>query len=280
MDKAKIFLEDGVAKLVNCIFYLYNSKYYFLYTENEVDENGYVRLYLVKVGKETTNSANGPVETGNMIGIEVPTDDEWKEVQGSISKIVNSKKSKIEDKDIQYLPIDMLVNLKITSKKSFRLLANIIENDFGIKLAEDLNQNDDDMANATDNTVVENQVVDEQSTPIEDSNLNKPIEEEISVEKPTVENINQEIDDASEENSEQSLDQIESVEEDKQQDETAVKEEVSNEATETDEYVDSDIIIDYRTRFFEEQEKNKRLNEEIDKLKKKLENIIEIIKED
>ena len=280
MDKAKIFLEDGVAKLVNCIFYLYNSKYYFLYTENEVDENGYVRLYLVKVGKETTNSANGPVETGNMIGIEVPTDDEWKEVQGSISKIVNSKKSKIEDKDIQYLPIDMLVNLKITSKKSFRLLANIIENDFGIKLAEDLNQNDDDMANATDNTVVENQVVDEQSTPIEDSNLNKPIEEEISVEKPTVENINQEIDGASEENSEQSLDQIESVEEDKQQDETAVKEEVSNEATETDEYVDSDIIIDYRTRFFEEQEKNKRLNEEIDKLKKKLENINEIIKED
>ena len=34
----------------------------------------------------------------------------------------------------------------------------------------------------------------------------------------------------------------------------------------------------YRTRFFEEQEKNKKLNEEIEKLNKKLESIDEIIK--
>ena len=38
MDKVKIFLEDGVETEVNCIFYLYNSKYYFLYTLNEIDE--------------------------------------------------------------------------------------------------------------------------------------------------------------------------------------------------------------------------------------------------
>ena len=81
MDKVKISLEDGVEVEVNCIFYLYNSKYYFLYTLNELDENGYVRLYLVKVGKEAANSENGQIETGNMIGIEVPTDEEWKEVQ-------------------------------------------------------------------------------------------------------------------------------------------------------------------------------------------------------
>ena len=40
---------------------------------------------------------------------------------------------------------------------------------------------------------------------------------------------------------------------------------------------DEDVIIDYRARFFEEREKNNQLQNEIDILKQKLENIKNII---
>ena len=258
MDKAKIFLEDGVEKVVNCIFYIYNSKYYFLYTLNELDENGYVKLYLAKVGKETIDTSNGVIETGNMLGIEIPTLDEWKEVQDSITKIVNSKKTKIEDKNIQNLPLNMLVNLKIVSKKTFRLLANIIENDFGVNISEKLNELNNTVVDANDN--VSNNKTDELVevvVPIPDSvEDNKKIEDS-------------EINSASE--------KVETEIELQQED---PKKEDTPEIDDSQEDDESDVIIDYRTRFFEEQEKNKRLNEEIEELKKKLKSIDEIIKGD
>ena len=40
---------------------------------------------------------------------------------------------------------------------------------------------------------------------------------------------------------------------------------------------DSDVIIDYRSRFFEEQEKNQLLQEEIKKLNEKIEQIKNVI---
>ena len=264
MDKAKIFLEDGVENIVNCIFYLYNSKYYFLYTQNEVDENGYVRLYLTKVGKETINDETGPKETGNMVGIEVPTDDEWKEVQGSISKIVNSKKNKTDDKDIQILPLNMLVNLKVVGKKTFRLLSSIIEKDFGVILSEKLTE--------------QNQ---ENEQLLDDKNLDKPIEEE-NVQ--TIESVSQEINSVENVNVEEpqiadtvKIDPDQSVEETNQLDEELNQISNQNSTEVNEEYDTQDIIIDYRTKFFEEQEKNKRLTEEIENLRKKLESINEII---
>ena len=281
MDKVKIFLEDGVEVEVNCIFYLYNSKYYFLYTLNELDENGYVRLYLVKVGKEAANSENGQIETGNMIGIEVPTDEEWKEVQTSISKIVSSKKTKIEDKDIQYLPLTMLTNLKIASKKTFRLLSSIIENDFGVDISERLALTDEEKALKDPNM---NKPIEENSTEIgdsqEDNNQEKDesiIEENISgengAEEETTEIVDSDDDTKEADSSESEISTDNVIEE---TDNNDVEEDNEDES----EYDNSDIIIDYRTRFFEEQEKNKRLKAEIEKLNKKLQEIDEIIKRD
>ena len=281
MDKVKIFLEDGVEVEVNCIFYLYNSKYYFLYTLNELDENGYVRLYLVKVGKEAANSKNGQIETGNMIGIEVPTDEEWKEVQTSISKIVSSKKTKIEDKDIQYLPLTMLTNLKIASKKTFRLLSSIIENDFGVDISERLALTEEEKALKDPNM---NKPIEENSTEIGDSqgdnNQEKEesiIEENISgengAEEETTEIINSDDDTKEADSSESEISTDNVIEE---TDNNDVEEDNEDES----EYDNSDVIIDYRTRFFEEQEKNKRLKAEIEKLNKKLQEIDEIIKRD
>ena len=279
MNSAEIFLEDGTKRIVNCLFYLYNSNYYFLYTENEKDENGYIKLYLSKIGKETVNSENGPVETGNMIGIEVQTDDEWKEVQGSISKIVNSKKTKVDDSSIQYLPIDMLVNLKIVGKKTFRLLSDIIEKDFGISLG-----------------TIENEIKNDSNSDLENLDLNRPIEEDASSENtnPFVEQTNENINDAeSVENQasqktletdeiiselDSSIGSEEQITNEDDKDEIKDSFEITTGETEAEEdYENPDIIIDYRTRFFEEQEKNKKLQDEIEKLNKKLLDIKEII---
>ena len=56
MEKVKIILENGVEAEVYGIFYLFNSKYYLMYTQKEVDQNGYVIIHLVQVGKEIKNT--------------------------------------------------------------------------------------------------------------------------------------------------------------------------------------------------------------------------------
>lgn len=213
MDKVKIILENGIQKEVDGIFYLYNQKYYFIYTEKELDENGYVVLHLVQVGKEIKNSPVGPVETGYMIGVEIADENEWSFVKESVSKIVEDKKNGTQSNDIQYLPITMLNNLKIISRKHFKLLNNVIEN-FGLKL------------DSINNSVINSS---ELNINTKDVGLRNTI----------------------------------SLEQDESQN-------VSNANNEN-------VIIDYRARFFEEREKNNQLQNEIDILKQKLENIKNII---
>ena len=133
MEKLNIILENGIDQEVNCLFYLYNQKYYFIYTTKEIDENGYVVLYLTQVGKEVKNTSAGPQETGFMIGVEITDPEEWKNVQTSISKIVETAKTKMADPDIQILPLSMLQKLKILGKKKFRLLKDIVRDDLNVE---------------------------------------------------------------------------------------------------------------------------------------------------
>lgn len=147
MNKSKILLDGNIEKEVDGIFYIYNSKYYFIYTEKEIDENGYVILHLVQIGKEIQNTPTGPVDTGFMIGVEVQSE-EWKSVQTSITKIVNDKKNNTQDPEIQYLPATMLNTVKIMSKNTFRLLKNILVDDFNV--------NFDSIGNITNNIELSN----------------------------------------------------------------------------------------------------------------------------
>ena len=193
MEKLNIILENGIDTDVNCMFYLYNSKYYFIYTTKEIDENGYVVLYLTQIGKEVKNTPQGSMETGYMIGVEITDPEEWKLVQTSISKIVESAKSKIADPEIQILPLSMLTKLKILGKKKFRLLKDIVKNDLNV-------------------------VFD-----------NEPKEEAMQ--------LQQEVQPEEEQN----------------------------------------IVIDYRAKFFEEQDKNEELSKEIEDLNSKLDEIKRIV---
>lgn len=155
MEKLNIILEDGIDTEVNSLFYLYNSKYYFIYTTKEIDENGYVILYLTQIGKEVSNTPNGPVETGYMIGAEITDPEEWKQAQVSISKIVETAKTKVADPSIQILPLSMLSKLKITGKKKFRLLKDIVKNDLDVEFEESLEEPTHEVVSAQENIVVD-----------------------------------------------------------------------------------------------------------------------------
>lgn len=224
MEFVKIILDNGIEANVNGIFYVFNSKYYFIYTIGEMEGSEYVKLYVAQVCKEVQNTPTGPVDTGYMIGMEIKNQEEWQNVQQSITKIVEDKKNGTQSPEIQYLPINMLVNFKVISKNKFKLMRHIVENNFKVTLSqqESVVQNNDNKLHL-DNSLTINNGVD--------------------VEESLIDNLNTEV-----------IVNNESLEEPK-----------------------NEVIIDYRARFFEEQEKNQQLEEQIKFLNEKLENIKNII---
>ena len=227
MENIKIFI-DGNQKDVYGLFYVFNSKYYFIYTEKEVDENGYVILYMSQVGKETKNTEAGPVDTGYMVGVEVTNPEEQQKVQTSISYIVEDKKNNTTNPQIQYLSMSMVTNLKIVSKKRFRLLKSIIEDNFKVPIEaiETLEPQTDNLSNET---VHVEPIVDVQPQPLQNLN-NSQTQLQPNANADNNSSLNQ-----------------------------------------------TNVIIDYRSKYFEEEEKNKELQAQIDELTQKLDEIKKVI---
>lgn len=221
MENVKIILDTGEQENVNGIFYIFNSKYYFIYTSGEFDGDDYIKLYVSQVCKEIKNTPNGPIDTGYMLGMEISNVEEWKKVQESITKIVEDKKNGTQSSDIQYLPMSMLVNLKIVSKNKFKLMRNIVEENFKVNIIKDNNDI-------------------QQVVPSEITQAVEPVQSAEKIESTITENNN-------------INDNYTSIES------------------------EDDVIIDYRARFFEEQEKTQQLEEQIKQLNEKLDSIKSII---
>lgn len=244
MDKLKIILENGIEKEVDCIFFLYNLKYYFIYTEKESDENGYIIFYLVEVGKEIKNTMDGPLDTGYMVGVEVIDSNLMHHV---ITTIVEDKKNNTENAEINYLPLSMISTLKIVSKKTFRLMRNIAESNFNLSFSDKTELTNENNSYNTDiyrnsNDIITNSSVNE--LPQTATNLDQVL--------------------TSQENDSEAVENISQIN--------------SSSDDSTNQYqTQNEVIIDYRTRFFEEQEKNKNLTLKIEELTKKLEEIKKVI---
>lgn len=235
MENTKIFLDNGTELTVNGIFYVFNSKYYFIYTMSELDENDYVRLYVVQVCKEIQNTPTGPIDTGYMLGMEISNPEEWASVQDSIMKIVEDKKNNTINSEIQYLPINMLTNLKIVNKNKFKLMKNIIEDNFKVNVGSSMETLSLGDFSKNYNNLTSNDAL----TPIQPLEpISNAVMKDSSI---PLENLNT----------------------------------ISSSTTSNTK--DGDVIIDYRSRFFEEQEKNQELEEQIKKLNEKLENIKSIL---
>ena len=269
MEKYNLILENGTSKEVDALFYLYNSKYYFMYTEREIDEAGYVILYLVQVGKEVIRNEFGNVETGAMVGVEIKDPTEWVNVQQSVTKIVQDKKNGTTSSDIRYLPISMLTKLKIVSKNRFRLMKMIMKQYFGLEfeaVEQSLNQ-------------VE---VEPLNTP--DASLNTYNNEDTnSVNTSTVSNITPEII----QNSPSMTDNLPSQDiSTVNNDSNALNNDFSGHSFDSvgtlntpnvSDEDDSNVIINYKSKYFEEVEKNKELEAKISELTNKINNIKELI---
>ena len=252
MENVKILI-DGIQKDVHGIFYSFESKYYFIYTEKEVDENNYVILYMTQVGRETKNTENGPVDTGYMVGIEITNPEEQQKVQTSISYIVEDKKNNTLNPLIQYLPMTMLTNLKIVGKKRFKLLKSIMIDNFKIKFEEDNAPKLENVGTLEVQPVSSNiEPLSSSSTPLDQ--LVVPIPEPVSVTEKVVSSaqVGQHLEELSTSSST-----------------SAVVTEGSPSA--------ENVIVDYRSKYFEEEEKNKELQNQIDELTKKIEEIKKVL---
>ena len=214
MDNIKITLENGVQTDVKGIFYIFNSKYYFIYTQGEKVDQDYIHLYVVQVCKEVVNTTEGPRDTGYMLGIETTNHEEWALVQTSITKIIESKKNNTTSPEIQYLPFTMLTNLKIVSKNKFKLMQHLLKEVFSVEFESTPVENNI----STDSVPV---VIPSGSVPVQPIPVNK---------------LQTSVDNA-----------------------------------------ESDIIIDYRAKFFEEQDKNKELEQKIKDLEQKINSIKQIL---
>lgn len=241
MENVKIFI-DGIQKDVYGLFYVFDSKYYFIYTEKEVDENGYVILYMSQVGKETKNTETGPVDTGYMVGVEVTNPEEQQKVQTSISYIVEDKKNNTTNPQIQYLPMSMLTNLKIVSKKRFRLLKSIVVDNFKLSFetAASSQIQTDNLINAVE------PIVPISTAPVDQIVPNEPT---VSVKHEPLPNSNNNVTNL--------------------QGNTDIDNNISSS--------EGNVIIDYRSKYFEEEEKNRELQAQIDELTQKLNEIKKVI---
>jgi len=259
MEQVNIILENGIQKVVDSIFYLYNSKYYFVYTEKELDENNYVIFYLVEVGKEIKNTATGSLDTGYMVGIEV-NDNKIK--QDSITKLVEYIKSGNTNSEIKYLPMSMLSTLKIMTKNTFRLKKEVVKENFKLDIpVDDLNPN---------GISVLNQAQPAENSSITETELN--LSNEVSTIPESAINENSSILGVPVQNDlENKTLGILSL------DITPNLESISPNLENNDPITSGDVIIDYRSKFFEEQEKNKELQLKIEELTQKLETIKNII---
>ena len=170
MDSVEVTIENTL-KSIKGICYISNNNYYFLYTESKRDDNGYVILNIVKVLQEVVNTPTGQAPTGNLVGLTISDEQEWKNVQKDISNIIDDKQNKKREA-VRYLDINLLQKLIIKSSRIFRLKEEMYNKTF--------NQN----VELSDN----NLILDFKNRYYEETEKNRQLEEQV---KNLTEKLNQ-----------------------------------------------------------------------------------------
>lgn len=161
MDYIEVTIEDTI-KNVQGIYYISNNNYYFLFTEMKRDENGYIILNIVKVLQEVVNTPTGQAPTGNLVGLSITDEQEWKNVQKDISNIIDDKQNKKREA-VRYLDINLLQKLIVKNSRIFRLKEEMYNKTF-----EQKNEKVDD-----------NLILDFKNKFYEEAEKNRKLEEEL-----------------------------------------------------------------------------------------------------
>ena len=96
-------------------YYKKNDTNYFMYTKNEIDDQGYVKLYAAKISEE-----NGILKT---MDITNPT--EWNDVKNTMKQIVRDNRE-LSPVSVEDLNVATLKGLELTERHVFKLAENIV----------------------------------------------------------------------------------------------------------------------------------------------------------
>lgn len=110
---SKINIKDANNAIIEVEFIRYFKRKetsYFIYTQNELDEKEFVKLYIVKIMKQL----------GEFISKSINDEEEWKQIQLIVKKFIKE----IKDNNIQHffdLDKSDIANIKIKEARFFKL---------------------------------------------------------------------------------------------------------------------------------------------------------------
>ena len=117
MSKINIKDANNVDVVVNVVRYFkHKDTSYFIYTKDELDEKGFVKLYIVKIMKQL----------GSFIARTIKDDEEWKMIQLLIKKYIKE----IKNQNIQsFFDLDRtdIENIKIKDARFFKLDKHLMQ---------------------------------------------------------------------------------------------------------------------------------------------------------
>ena len=167
MEKITITSGDNSKMSVDLVRYFkFKNDYFLIYTMNEMDEKGYLKLYLVKIMEEL----------GNPIAYTIKNDKEWTGMQNIIKKVLKEIKTN-KKRNLVDLDYSGIQEIKIVNPRFFKLDPKLVETlasnyQFAVE-----NLNSIDINNApVDNNLIEGNNVEVEETTNNESNL-EPIEE-------------------------------------------------------------------------------------------------------
>ncbi len=167
MEKITITSGDNSKMSVDLVRYFkFKNDYFLIYTMNEMDEKGYLKLYLVKIMEEL----------GNPIAYTIKNDKEWTGMQNIIKKVLKEIKTN-KKRNLVDLDYSGIQEIKIVNPRFFKLDPKLVDTlasnyQFAVE-----NLNSVDINNApVDNNLNEGNNVEVEETTNNESNL-EPIEE-------------------------------------------------------------------------------------------------------
>ena len=167
VEKITITSGDNSKMSVDLVRYFkFKNDYFLIYTMNEMDEKGYLKLYLVKIMEEL----------GNPIAYTIKNDKEWTGMQNIIKKVLKEIKTN-KKRNLVDLDYSGIQEIKIVNPRFFKLDPKLVETlasnyQFAVE-----NLNSIDINNApVDNNLIEGNNVEVEETTNNESNL-EPIEE-------------------------------------------------------------------------------------------------------
>lgn len=167
VEKITITSGDNSKMSVDLVRYFkFKNDYFLIYTMNEMDEKGYLKLYLVKIMEEL----------GNPIAYTIKNDKEWTGMQNIIKKVLKEIKTN-KKRNLVDLDYSGIQEIKIVNPRFFKLDPKLVDTlasnyQFAVE-----NLNSIDINNApVDNNLIEGNNIEVEETTNNESNL-EPIEE-------------------------------------------------------------------------------------------------------